>query len=173
MAMKTNYTRVGFTDKGWNAMLRRMVASDPQVVVGVMEPVASQQHHEDDDVTVGEVANFAEFGFRHRGAEVPPRPFLRTALVWGSELAIKKIMAKVARDVVLGTSKNVAIRAAGRWAVRRVVSTMKERVFVPNKQATVDKKGNDWTLRDSRKLISSIGFEVVTGLRAIAARFSE
>jgi len=158
-----NYTRVAFVDKGWQSVLKRMTSSDPQVIVGVMDDVADQQHDEDSEATIGEVAAIQEFGT----ARIPARPFLRTAVVWNSELAIKKIMAKVARNVLLGTPKNVAIREAGRWAVRRVVATIRSRVFVPNAPSTIARKGNDYTLRDSYKLVKSIGFKVVTGLASI------
>jgi hypothetical protein len=162
MAMKRNYTRVAFVDKGWQAMLKRMITSDPQVIVGVMDNVADQQHDEDGPATIGEIAAIQEFG----AGNIPARPFLRTAVVWGAELAIKRIMAKVARNVVLGTPKNVAIREAGRWAVRRVQATIRSRVFVPNAPSTIERKGNDYTLRESYKLVKSIGFKIVTGLAA-------
>ncbi len=160
---KKNFTRIDFVDKGWGVMLKRMIAADPQVIVGVMEGLAEQPHDDDSDTTIGEVAMFNEFGTKFADA----RPFLRTAVVWNSEAAVKKIMAKVARNVVLGTPKHIAIREAGRWAVRRVVDTIKSRVFVPNRPSTIDKKGHDYTLRDSYTLVKSIGFKVATGMKNV------
>ncbi len=151
--------RVKWEDRGWANILARMTSGkDSQVSVGVVGSAADQPH-EDSKLTVGEVALLQEFGNDH----IPSRPFVRQAIVWGDHAGVKRIMAKVAKDMLRGTPEHVALAEAGRWAVRKIRASIASRVFVPNAPATVLRKGHDYTLRDSYQMSKAVSFEIVKG----------
>jgi hypothetical protein len=158
--------RVKWIDQGWAALKARLM-SKSSVNVGVLGTAAEEQHG-DSDATVGEIALIQEFGNDH----IPARPFVREAVVWGDHAGLKRIMAKVAKDVLRGTPQHVALAEAGRWAVRKIRATISSRVFVPNAPSTVLRKGNDYTLRDSYQMRNAVSFEIVRGLFSGFGAFS-
>ena len=158
--------RVKWTDQGW-AALKARVMGKASVSVGVLGS-ASEEQHGDSNATVGEVALIQEFGNDH----IPARPFVRQAVVWGDHAGLKRIMAKVAKDVLMGTPKSVALAEAGRWAVRKIRETISSRVFVPNAPSTIERKGHDYTLRDSYQMRNAVNFEIVRGLFSGFGQFS-
>lgn len=151
--------KVVWEDQGWAALLARMKSgAASKVSVGVVGSAASEQHG-DSGATIGEVALIQEFGNDH----IPSRPFVRQAVVWGNHIGLKRIMGKVARDIISGTPQHVALAEAGRWAVRKIRSMLSSRVFVPNAPSTIAKKGHDYTLRDSYQLRDAVSYEIIRG----------
>lgn len=129
---------------GLKAALERVAAFDGRgVQTGVVDP----------DVVPRATA--AEFGL---GAE--PRPFLRQAAAehgkaWGRELA--HIAADAARDVPTAGR----LERAGEQAAADVRETIEAGDFAPLAPSTVQAKGSDTPLIDSRELVESIASRTV------------
>lgn len=130
----------------------------PHVKVGVLGSSASTSP----SLTNAELAAIHEFGAPAAG--IPSRPFLRSTFdakkdAWNSLMA--RLVAKVVagRLSVTDALEIVGQRAAGDVRNRITAGTN----FVPNKAATIRRKGSSKPLIDSARLLQSISHQVQEG----------
>lgn len=122
----------------------------PHVRVGVLEAEGAKQHGAD-DLTVADVARWAEFGIGQ-----PQRSWLR-GTVAARRAQIEERMRIESRAVLEG--KRTQEQALSRLGVF-IVGLIQERIAAgidpPNAQATIDRKGSSTPLIDTGQLRSSI-----------------
>lgn len=132
----------------------------PFVKVGVMggdRPSAKGR-----SLTNVELATIHEFGAPAAG--IPSRPFLRSAFD-AKKADWNRLMARLITKVVAG---HLDVVAALELVGQRAAGDVRNRItqggnFVPNKPATIRRKGSSKPLIDSARLLQSISHQVVTG----------
>ena len=156
-------------DHGWAALeatVKRLPATQANVVVGVMGPAADAPHPTASEgksppPTVLEVAIWNEFGT----SKIPERSFIRETLDL-YEAEILKLAARLGKAVALGRMDN---QQAMSLLGEHVVGLMKERIanrgapkaFAPNAPRTVAQKGSSTPLiAHTGQLRNSITYRV-------------
>lgn len=132
----------------------------PFVKVGVMggdHPSAKGR-----PLTNVELATIHEFGAPAAG--IPSRPFLRSTFD-AKKAEWNRLMARLITKVVAG---HLDVVAALELVGQRAAGDVRNRItqggnFVPNKPATIRRKGSSKPLIDSARLLQSISHQVVTG----------
>lgn len=145
-------------DKGWNNLARAAKRAHGYVLVGVQGTEASSQH-EDDGVTVAEVATKNEFG--DPAAHVPQRSFIRETVDL-KQNELQRVAVGVGRAVLLD---KMPLERGLALLGEKGVGVMKQRIDdgiePPNAPSTIKRKGSSKPLIDKGQLKGSITYKVV------------
>ena len=141
-------------DRGAAKMLAAARARQPAALVGVLGELADQPAG-DGDVTVGQIAEWAEFGIGQ-----PMRSWLR-AWIDESQAEIKARMEAESQAVIQGAiTPHRAAQRLGVWAVGQIQLRISAGIAPPNADSTIEKKGSSTPLIDTGQLRSSITNQV-------------
>lgn len=113
-------------------------------------------HESGDGATLVEVAIYNEFGT----ANIPERPFLRTAISEEKKKVAKFISRRIGRAIEGKMPMELAlsqIGIKGQSLVRNKITRLKE---PPNSPATIDKKGSSNPLIDTGLMRQSIAWKI-------------
>ena len=143
-------------DRGANALLRaaRGLAKRGAVDVGVLG--ADAEKEESEGVTVGMVAEWAEYGLGQ-----PMRSWLR-AWIEENQREIDARIKTEAADVLRGKrSQEQALERLGVWAVGEIRKRIAAGIAPENAPSTIAQKGSSTPLIDKGQFRSSIASRVV------------
>lgn len=90
----------------------------------------------------------------------PPRPFMRTTAQAKGKRWAKVVGATVQRN---GGDFEAALRLAGEAAMTDIKSTIATFSDPPNAESTIEKKGHDQVLRDTKHMMNSVAYDIVDG----------
>lgn len=168
--------RIKDKDKGYQKLLKRLLAKEPkEVSIGIFSAEAEQPHEEPDRfigpqeetfgpekpkavsaLTVGDIAEIHEYGLGNN----PERSFIR-AWVDENPGKIKVAMTRLMVSVVKGKrDKGQALDAFGLWAVGQMQKRIASGIAPPLTAATILKKGSTIPLIDTGQLRASITYQV-------------
>lgn len=141
------------------AMAKQMERK-PFVKVGVLTGVRASASGK--GLANVELAAIHEFGAPRAG--IPSRPFLRSTFD-AKKAEWNSLMARLVAKVVAG---HLSVVDALELVGQRAAGDVRNRItaggnFVPNKPATIRRKGSSKPLIDSARLLQSISHQVVTG----------
>jgi len=144
-------------DNGHRALVRRLQDAKGAVTVGIHEPEGSEAAEGGDELTVIDVANFAEFG-----TENAPRRSIITDWADEAEEANKEALRRSAQAVVTGELPSVhnALDRVGQKFVGDVQARIRAGIEPPNAESTVEKKGSSTPLIETGQLWTSVRHEV-------------
>ena len=155
------------TDMGLNAFFKETEKLKSMCVkVGITEDVGSQSV---DNATLAQIGMWNELGVlgppmsQHGGGKwfIPPRPFIR-GFVDGKREQIAKTLDKLAALVSGGNlSADVAMARLGEYAQSGVKSYIRNGVFTPNADSTIQKKGSSKPLIENGTLRNSIRYQII------------
>ena len=144
-------------DNGHRALRKRLEAAKRAVTVGIHEAEGSDAAEGSEELTVLDVAYFAEFG-----TENAPRRSFITDWADEAEEANKEALRRSAQAVVNGSLPSVhnALDRVGQKFVGDVQARVKAGIDPPNAEGTVEKKGSSTPLIDTGQLWTSVRHEV-------------
>ena len=124
-----------------------------QVRVGFQQGAASD---EETGADIADIAAWNELGT----ARSPPRPFLRQS-VENNESQIKAMCEKQLTWIVKGeATARDALQALGVMQKALIQKTISSGSFEPNAPRTIEKKGSDKPLIDTRRMRQSVNFVI-------------
>jgi len=150
---------VRVVDNGANAVLAA-VGRNPKasVDVGILGDNASETKRGAKDITVGDVARWAEFGIGQ-----PQRSWLR-GWIDSHEALINERIDMETREVILGKQTSArALARIGVWLQGELqlnIANFPGNDLKPNKDSTIKRKGSSTPLIDTGQLRSSISHRV-------------
>lgn len=153
--------------EGWSKHLARTMddLKHTTMKVGVTEKSGRKAHPENDEVTIGEVAFFNEYGTM----TIPARSFIRD---W-ADGHIKEIADDMERAMLLALTRQKTFRDAllskGPKYRSQIIARILAHIPPPNAQSTIEQKGGDIPLIDSGALVEAIVYEVTKNTPAQAA----
>lgn len=152
----------GHDFRKWDAMKAKLSrAEDAHVQVGILASKGGNDRHDDDELTIAEVAKINEFGAPNHG--IPERSFIRSTFR-NNEAELKKMTARAAKGYVAGkVSLARALDILGAWGANKIKRTITSGNGVPppNAAATIQAKGSTRTLVDTGRMLNAISWEVV------------
>lgn len=156
-----------FDDRAFLEITSRIAkAGATRLRVGVVGAEANREHS-NGDLTMGEVALINEYGTDD--GHVPPRSFIRSTFQ-KSAGAFGNFMAIALRRVVeLRHGADTALAYVGERAVQAIQTTIDGYVGPRNADLTIEQKGFDHPLLETRELRNSINFEIVRESGVIGA----
>lgn len=159
LEIKDSYTEFG---KKWMAEMEKMKGK-PYVKVGFPAP-AFGKPREDDQLTVGEVAVYNEFGTTddEGNTHVPERSFLRSTMD-EKRSVIQDFIDKTLEKVPDEYTTEQALERIGLFAVKLIAQKINSNIPPPNAPSTIRRKQSSQTLIDTRQMVQTLlaqGFEV-------------
>jgi phage gpG-like protein len=148
--------------KVWEELLRNAKSGlgGKRVKVGVLASHGGNDRHDDDPITMIELAAIHEFGAP--AANIPERSFIRRTIEKNrSELVA--MSAKLAQQILRGKLEPEAVlKILGEWAVAKVRAeiTSGDGIPPPLKPATIARKGSSRPLVDTGRLLGAIAYEI-------------
>ena len=146
---------VKVVDRGARRVLRNVRRSASRSVdVGIIGTKAGSAHQGSAQVTVAQVAEWAEFGLGQ-----PQRSWLRAWVDANLDRINEQIDAEVGRVVAGEADPEQVLQRLGLWLVGEMqanISNFPENGFEPNAPSTIAQKGSDTPLIDKGQLRSSI-----------------
>nr|WP_314098046.1 hypothetical protein [uncultured Lachnoanaerobaculum sp.] len=130
-------------------MLREL--AEKQVRVGFQQGSAT----EEDGTDMCDIAMWNEFGTEH----APSRPFLRMS-VDENEGKIKDFLKSKKADLIRGASAEQVLKEIGIFQKDLIQEKITNGSFVPNAQATIDKKGSSKPLIDTGRMRQSVNYVI-------------
>lgn len=162
--MASGGVRVKVTDRGAEAMLKRLIAARAPrgVAVGVLAKDAQTGAAESPGLTVLDVAIFNEFGTKNADGTVriPERSFIRAWADSNAKEAADLLRRLVAQSIKGKITEDQALNRFGLWAQGQIQLRIANGIPPPNAQSTIDRKGSDKPLIDTGQLRSSISYEI-------------
>ena len=144
-------------DNGHRALRARLAQSKARVTVGIHEAEGSDAAEGSEELTVLDVATFAEFG-----TEKAPRRSMIVDWADENEEANKEALRRSAEAVVKGELPSVhnALDRVGQKFVGDVQARIRAGIDPPNADSTIEKKGSSTPLIDTGQLWTSVRHEV-------------
>lgn len=131
-----------------------------RVKVGVLASKGGNARHDDDPITIIELAAIHEFGSPAAG--IPERSFIRSTIAkHRAELAA--MSQKLAKALLAGKLEpDAVLKILGEWAVAKVRAeiTTGDGIPPPLKPATIARKGSSRPLVDTGRLLGAIAYEI-------------
>ena len=149
--------RIKDRDRGYKRImaLPRQAAGNPHVAAGVTGKKA-EERHQDDPLTVAEVATYNHFGTD----TIPARPFI-SATVDKNRGKIESTQKRLLKIVLAGKlTPKKALDTLGVGIVGMVRQAINQGFPPPNADATVEKKGSSQPLVDSAQMKGAVDHEV-------------
>lgn len=149
--------KVTVRDRGASALITRLRAQNANVravQVGIIGSDAAKE--ESDGITVGMVAEWAEFGIGQ-----PMRSWLRGWVDENQSDIRDRIRAEAQRIRSGSTTRAEALARIGVWAAGQIQVRIARGIEPPNAQSTIDKKGSSTPLIDTGQLRSSVSSRLV------------
>lgn len=152
-------TKYTFDDKPFRELVSRVLkASATSLNVGIVGAEANREHP-GTNITMGEVALINEYGTDN--GHIPPRRFMRETFEKSARALGNSLGIAMRRVIELRHSAESALAMVGAHAVRAIQSTIDGYVGPANAPSTVDRKGFDHPLIDTRELRNAMSFELV------------
>lgn len=145
-------------DNGANARVRaaKSLKEGPHVRVGVIGADGSKGYADGGDVTVLDVATWAEFGIGQ-----PRRSWLRDWIELNKDEVRERLKIET-RAVMAGKrTRDQALARIGVWIVGQIQKRIADGIAPANAPSTIEKKGSDTPLIDTGQFRSSITSKVV------------
>lgn len=130
-------------------MLREL--AEKQVRVGFQQGSET----EEDGTDMCDIAMWNELGTEH----APSRPFLRMS-VDENEGKIKDFLKSKKADLIRGASAEQVLKEIGIFQKDLIQEKITNGSFVPNAQATIDKKGSSKPLIDTGRMRQSVNYVI-------------
>lgn len=151
-------TKIEYKDTGWREIRSKLAKlAGATVKAGVVGTAAAQQHNED-EVTVGEMAIIHEMGT----SRIPARPFIGPAIT-ENHREFTNVARKATQSVIHGGNVITALNSMGEWAAKKMRERVLSNIEPPLAEVTVREKGHDHALIDTDLMYDSIGYEIVIG----------
>ena len=156
--MKNDGGGIRDTDKGM-AKIREQIAALSQLSVkaGIVEGTGGK-----DGVSIAQYAAYNEFGVpgKKKKWRIPPRPFIR-GFVENESGEIKATQERLFKLVSEGKmSADTAIKRLGQFAQDGIKRYIMGGDFVPNAEATIQRKGSSRPLIDTGTMRNSVRYQV-------------
>lgn len=152
-------------DRAWKELRRKVIemAAGSRVKVGVLSEAGGDKEHNDDGITLVELAAIHEYG--SPAANIPERSFIRRTFSEKAEELAKMQEKLVAAIVNRKMDVRTALEALGQWGAAEVKKTIKTGPHIPPplKKKTADRKGSDRPLVDTGLLANSVTHVVEIG----------
>lgn len=147
---------VSDVDKGYAALVRKIGGLDRlAILVGIFEREGSAPH-DDDALTILEVASMHEFGTD----TIPQRSFLRAWFDEHLERAREALRRLLVQALEGKITPEQAVERFGLWVKGEIQKRIAQGIPPPLAESTIEKKGSSVPLVDTGQLRSSITFKV-------------
>lgn len=150
---------VEFTEELKKKIRRMEELAEMSLVYGIVD-----EERTTDGELVWKYAVYVEYGYDKFNVEHPPRPFFRT-FMWNKKNILNAMCKRLFVSCIDGNIVKpiTAYKRLGRYIKSALTDSVLNGTWIPNSQATIDKKGSSRPLVDTGNMLDCIGFVIYKG----------